>query len=180
MIKRESMEKREEKKAIRSRGIPSKFSLYLPPHYSKEIRAFEANEIATKNIWRVEEVINFVFPKKYQPTYHEISVKFIKAFESKGYFSAKETAEFIKREGISKATFYNRVLPRLKAVGMVKVEREPTLSGKSKKYKMKISLSRSFGNYMNKIGDSWLAFVDDVRSRAKEENEGVKREVESE
>jgi hypothetical protein len=31
---------------------------------------------------------------------------------------------------------------------------------------MRISLCKTFGNYFMKIGDSWLAIVDDARSRA--------------
>jgi hypothetical protein len=35
---------------------------------------------------------------------------------------------------------------------------------------MTILLSKTFGNYLNKIGNSWLAIVDDARyARKKEE-----------
>ena len=76
----------------------------------------------------------------------------------------------MKGNGISKATFYNRVLPRLKRVGLVKVERETIIAMESKrKFRpMRISLSKTFGNYFMKIGDSWLAIVDDARTRKKE------------
>ena len=75
-------------------------------------------------------------------------------------------AEFLKANNISKATFYNRVLLRLKRVGMVKVERETLVNvEKKRKYRpMKISLSKTFGNYLMKIGDSWLAIVDEART----------------
>ncbi len=79
----------------------------------------------------------------------------------------KEISNFIKENNISKATFYNRVLPRLKRVGMIKVERQTVISEKNKqKYRpMIVSLSKTFGNYITKIGESWLAIVDDARSR---------------
>jgi hypothetical protein len=82
---------------------------------------------------------------------------------------ASEITEFVKKNEISKATFYNRVLPRLKRVGMIKVERQTIIAEHNKqKYRpMEISLSKSFGNYLTKIGDSWLALVDDVRTRKK-------------
>ncbi len=153
---------------IESRGIPSKFSFYLPPHYSKEIRTFQnEGETPTRNLWRVEEVLNFVFPKQYQPKYYDIALSFIKMLEEKLVVEGEEIASFIKENNISKATFYNRVLPKLKAVGMVKVERIATEKGRTKNSRMKISLSKTFGNYMMKIADSWLAFVDDARSRKK-------------
>jgi len=47
------------------------------------------------------------------------------------------------------------------------VERETIVAVESKrKYRpMLITLSKTFGNYLMKIGDSWLALVDDARSR---------------
>jgi predicted transcriptional regulator len=157
-----------EKKTISSRGVPSSEAIYLPRHDSQELRTFQdKNESMTRNTWSIEEVINFVFSKKYQPKYHEIAFSFLKLLGEKTQMNGDEIAAFVKNNGISKATFYNRVLPRLKRVGMLKVERETLINVESKrKYRpMKISLSKTFGNYFMKIGDSWLAIVDDARSK---------------
>ena len=156
------------KPTITTRGIPSKESLYLPPYYSSEIRKFQDdNENPLRNYWNLEEIVNFVFPKKYQPKYHEIATKFMELVANKLKLEGKEISNFIKENNISKATFYNRVLPRLKRVGMIKVERQTVISEKNKqKYRpMVVSLSKTFGNYITKIGESWLAIVDDARSR---------------
>lgn len=158
------------KKTIASRGIPSKESFYLPAHYSSEIRKFQDDgENVLRNYWNFEELLNFVFPKKYQPVYNEISIKFMNELIKKSKLGASDLTEFVKSNEISKATFYNRVLPRLKRVGMIKVERQTIIAEHNKqKYRpMEISLSKSFGNYLTKIGDSWLALVDDVRTRKK-------------
>ncbi len=155
------------KKAIASRGVPSSESIYLPPHNSDELRAFQdKNENITRNLWRLEEVVNFIFSKKYQPKYFEGAFSFMKLLTAKVQLSGDETAAFVRDSGISKATFYNRVLPRLRRVGMIKVERETLVPMESKrKFRpMKISLSKTFGNYFMKIGDSWLAIVDDSRT----------------
>jgi hypothetical protein len=50
---------------------------------------------------------------------------------------------------------------------MIKIERETIVPLESRrKYRpMRITLSKTFGNYLMKIGDSWLAIVDDARSR---------------
>ena len=50
---------------------------------------------------------------------------------------------------------------------MLKVERQTLIALESKrKFRpMTISLSKTFGNYLTKIGDSWLVIVDDARSR---------------
>ncbi|MEM4348219.1 MAG: hypothetical protein QXN37_01475 [Candidatus Anstonellaceae archaeon] len=154
--------------SIASRGIPAKDSFYLPAHNSPELRSFQdSNENPTRNVWSLEEVINFVFPKKYQRKYNEVACAFLKLMTEKLTISGEETGKFVALQGISKATFYNRVLPRLKRIGMIKVERQTVVAVESKrKYRpMIISLSKTFGNYLTKIGDSWLAIVDDARSK---------------
>ncbi|MBI5047244.1 hypothetical protein HZC07_05960 [Candidatus Micrarchaeota archaeon] len=158
-----------DKKSIPSRGVPSSESIYLPRHDSPELRNFQdKNETITRNAWNSEELVNFIFSKKYQPKYYEIAIGFIKQLTEKTEVTGDEIANFVKTNTISKATFYNRVLPRLKRVGMIKVERDTVIAIESKrKFRpMRISLSKTFGNYFMKIGDSWLAIVDDARSKA--------------
>jgi hypothetical protein len=157
------------KKGISSRGVPSMESIYLPRHDAPELRSFQdGNESMTRNLWNAEEVTNFIFSKKYQPKYYEIAFGFVKLLCEKTELGGNEIAAYVKSNGVSKATFYNRVLPRLKRVGMIKVERDTVVALESKrKFRpMRISLSKTFGNYFMKIGDSWLAIVDDARSRA--------------
>jgi hypothetical protein len=156
------------KKSIASRGIPSKEAMFLPAFDSPTIRAFQdGNENQTKNIWSLEEILNFVFPKKYQEKYYTIALSFIKFISEKNKVYGEQIGQFIKENNISKATFYNRVLPRLRRVGLIKIEREFLVEKDSKKKfrPMIISLSKTFGNYLCKIGDSWLAFVDETRSK---------------
>ncbi len=160
----------QKKKEIASRGIPSGDSLYLPAHYSEELRAFQdKEETLTRNLWSLEEVMNFVFPKRYQRKYNETALVFMTLLAEKISMRGHEINAFVIQNNVSKATFYNRVLPRLKRVGMLKVERETIIAEESRrKYRpMTISLSKTFGNYLMKIGDSWLAAVDDARSRKK-------------
>jgi len=159
------------RKLIASRGVPSSESIYLPPHYSEELRSFQdSSENPTRNLWSVEEVANFVFSKKYQSTYHDVAVGFMKLLAAKTSLEGPDLSKFVSENNISKATFYNRVLPRLRRVGMIKIERDTIIAAESKrKFRpMRISLSKTFGNYLMKIGDSWLAVVDDARSRKKQ------------
>ncbi len=158
-------------KKITSRGVPASETLYLPAYNSPELRSFQdSNENITRNLWDLDEIVNFVFSKKYQPTYHKIARSFLFLLTQKVRIHGEEIAPFIKENSISKATFYNRVLPRLRRVGMIKVERETLLSleGKKRYRPMIISLSKTFGNYLIKLGDSWLAAVADARTRKKE------------
>jgi len=170
----EEIEAPEEKEGVKptiaSRGIPSKDSLYLPPYNSPELRSFQdGNENISRNTWSLEEVANFIFPKRYQQKYNEIALSFLKLCLEKTILTGEEIGQFVSQNGISKATFYNRVLPRLKRVGVLKVERQTLIALESKrKFRpMTISLSKTFGNYLTKIGDSWLAIVDDARSKKK-------------
>jgi len=158
----------DEKKSIASRGVPSSESLYLPAHNSEELRKFQdESENPTRNIWSLEEVTNFVFSKKYQSKYHQAALLFMRLLTEKTHLGGEDIARFISDNDVSKATFYNRVLPRLRRVGMIKIERETIVAVESKrKYRpMRISLSKTFGNYLMKIGDSWLAIVDDARTK---------------
>ena len=157
---------------ITSRGVPSSESIYLPRYDSEEVRSFEdKDERITRNLWALDELTNFIFSKKYQPKYFDIARSFLKLLLEKVQITGDETGEFVRTHNLSKATFYNRVLPRLKRVGMIKVERDTIVATESKrKFRpMRISLSKTFGNYFLKIGDSWLALVDDARYKRKKE-----------
>ncbi|VVB98631.1 Uncharacterised protein [uncultured archaeon] len=161
-----------EKKTIASRGVPSDDALYLPAHNSAEIRSFQdKDENISRNLWNLEEVTNFVFSRKYQPKYYETALGFLKLLAEKLELGGDEIAAYVKDNNISKATFYNRVLPRLRKVGMIKVERETIVAQESKrKFRpMVVSISKTFGNYLVKIGDSWLALLDDARSRKQQQ-----------
>jgi len=159
---------------IASRGVPSSESIYLPRYDSPELRSFQdQNESMTRNLWNLEELANFIFSKKYQPKYYEIAIGFLRLLSEKTQLTGEEIAGYVRSSGTSKATFYNRVLPRLKRVGMIKVERDTIVAVESKrKFRpMRISLSKTFGNYFMKIGDSWLAAVDDARSRKEKKDQ---------
>ncbi|MBM3229755.1 hypothetical protein FJZ26_04955 [Candidatus Parvarchaeota archaeon] len=164
-----------QKKSIASRGIPSKDSLYLPPFNSPSMRPFEDGSGAiTHTFWDLSEVLNFVFPRHYQLKYNEIAEKFLLQLIKSLTLDGPALGNFVKANGISKATFYNRVLPRLKRIGIIKVERDTlvALESKRKFRPMKIHLSKTFGNYLNKIGNSWHAIVDTAREKAQVKEEG--------
>jgi hypothetical protein len=162
------------KKSIPTRGIPSNESIYLPAHNSPEIRRFQDDsENGTRNVWQLAELVNFIFPSKYQKVYNSIALKFISKVIEKLELNSEDISGFVKENGISKATFYNRILPRLRRVGMIKLEREieSDLKATRKRRRMRISLSRTFGNYFSKIGESWLALVDDARSASEQDKQ---------
>lgn len=155
-----------DKKKVASRGVPSSESLYFPPY--KKVRSFQDDaENPTRNLWTLEEVINFVFPKEYQEVYHKIAFAFVSLIISKQKLNGSDISKFLTDNKFSKATFYNRVLPKLRRTGLIKVERQTIVAvDKKRKFRpMVISISKTFGNYLMKIADSWLAIIDDARSK---------------
>ena len=138
------------------RKTPVALCLYLPPHDSSAVRKFQDGEVPTRNIWPLNSIVEFVFPSQYQSRQYVIALAFLKELEAKGHLKGKEIAQFLRDNKFSKATFYGNVLKKMKRLGMVNVKR----MGKE----LDVSLSKTFGNYLWKISDSWLSFVDEVRS----------------
>jgi len=83
------------------RGVPSSESVYLPPHNSPELRSFQdKEENPTRNLWKLDEVVNFVFSKKYQPKYYEIALKFLEELSRKLVMEGGDIGAFLTREEI--------------------------------------------------------------------------------
>src|SRR3989338_296265 len=102
----------QDSKSIPSRGVPASESLYFPRHDSEELRNFQdKDENLTRNLWNLDEVVNFVFSRKYQAKYYEVALAFMKLLAEKNQLEGSELSGFISANCISKATFYNRVLP---------------------------------------------------------------------
>lgn len=149
--------------SIKSRGIPSAEDFWLPRHDSvKDILGISGDPFDEFGAdWGIEGVFQFVFPKKYKETYHNNSVAFMKVLLSKGEMRAAEIGEWVRTNNVSKATFYNKIIPRLKRVGMLSAERETPAKGAG--YILKPSLT--FHNYLYKMAREWQRIVKTARSK---------------
>jgi hypothetical protein len=151
-------------KQIKSRGIPSDEQLWLPRHDKvREILNLNADPFDEYGAsWELEDVMMFVFPKDYQETYHIHASDFMSLLLShpEGLYST-QIGEWVRTSGVSKATFYNRILPRLKRIGMVAAEREAPR--KNAGYILKPSLT--FHNYLFKIAKEWQRHVKTARAK---------------
>jgi len=105
-----------------SGGIPSGESLWVPSHYGKDLKA--RGGLDKTVFWDVSDVMDFVFPEKFQPTYHAVACKLIAFILKKGYVGKKDISAFMKEHGISKPTLENKVIPKLVRLGLLKRERE--------------------------------------------------------
>jgi len=154
-----------EGKAI-DRGIPGKEVLWLPPHRSVRDVLGKQNPFDEFGAeWTVEDVTQFLFPKKYREKQFEIASKFLVLLLSTPELNSRQLAPFIRQNKFSKATFYNRVLPRLKDAGLVEAKRELSDAGPSKKGRLRLRASLSFHNYLFKLAKEWRRMVLSARAR---------------
>ncbi|MFN3527488.1 MAG: hypothetical protein ACK4YO_00070 [Candidatus Altarchaeaceae archaeon] len=160
-------------KPILSRGIPSKESLFLPKHDGKIINS--KGGLNENIIWDVEDVIDFIFPKIYQPRYHEISVKFVEFLLKEGKLNSEKISKFLKDNNFSKATLENIIIPKLVNFGLIKREREQTMKGKGRK--LILSDSLVFSHYLERISKAWSMIVLTARQKRKVNEEKEKYEI---
>ena len=99
-----------------SRGIPADESLWLPRHYGKEVR--EKGGIDKTVIWNISDLVDFIFPRKYQPRYHEVACAFIDLLLANDLLTKKEISKFLKEKGYSKSTLENKIIPKLVRLGL--------------------------------------------------------------
>jgi hypothetical protein len=145
-----------------SHGIPSDESLWLPSHDGKAVR--EKGGLDKTVIWSVPDVVDFIFPKDFQPKYHEVAVKFVELLLSCEVVTKKEIGKFLKDNGFSKATLENKVIPKLVRFGLIKREREYK-AGLGKGRSLVLSDSLTFTNYLERIGFAWNMLVSTARTR---------------
>jgi len=158
------------KAKVISRGVPAKESLWLDDvrkrrdewQYHKKVRL------------DLGQLVQIIFPKQYQPKYHDITIKFMQFLLSKGRLEGEDTGKFITENNYSKATFYNIILPRLRKVGMVKLLREEfNISKDKQKYYRKIIMpSKQFSILFAKLAEEYETILDTADAKR-----GVKDEV---
>lgn len=147
-----------------SRGIPSKESMWLPPKASVFLK--KKGGLGGDTLWNFEEIVDFVFPKIYQPKYYEVAIEFLKLFYEKKIIRSKDISDFLKKKGYSKATLENIVIPKLKKCGLLEGKREIEEGMGSKRRPLILELSLTFSNYLEKIAMNWKFFVNDARMKA--------------
>ncbi|NCN65009.1 MAG: hypothetical protein GW779_05290 [Candidatus Altiarchaeum hamiconexum] len=151
-----------------SKGVKSKDSLYIPRHDGKFIR--DKGGLDKNIIWNVEDVIDFIFPKIYQPRYNEIAVKFINFVLEYEKTGKEEITGFLKDNKYSRSTLENEIIPKLVCFGLLKREREQAKSGKSRY--LILSDSLTFSNYLERIAGAWSMIVLTARQKRKVKKQG--------
>ncbi len=150
-----------------TRGIPSAESLWLPPHYGKDLKA--KGGLDKTVIWEVSDVVDFIFPKKYQPMYHKVATSLLELLLEKGTLTKKEISEFLKANNFSRSTLENKIIPKLVRFGFIKRERE-IVPGMKKGRGLILTDSLTFTNYLERIGFGWNTLVSTARKKKETEN----------
>lgn len=145
-----------------TRGIPADESMWIPRHYGKEIR--DKGGLDKAVIWSVEDIIDFIFPRRYQPTYFKVASDFVDLLLKNEVLTKKEISEFLKQGHYSRSTLENKIIPKLVRFGLIKRERE--LEGSLKKGRsLLLSESLTFTNYLERIAFAWNSLVSTARRK---------------
>jgi len=154
-----------------SGGIPSGESLWVPSHYGKDLKA--KGGLDKTVFWSVPDVLDFVFPEKFQPVYHDVACKLVDLILTRGYLGKKDISKFMKDNSISRSTLENKVIPKLVRFGFLKRERE-FKTGLGKGRGLVLSESLTFTTYLERIGFGWNMLVSTARKK-KQDSEVVKQ-----
>ncbi|VVB54938.1 Uncharacterised protein [uncultured archaeon] len=145
-----------------SSGIPSADSLWLPPHQGKEIK--RKGGLDPNVHWAVEDVVDFIFPRRYQPTYHIVACDFLNLVLASKRVGKKEISEFLQTTGHSKSTLENKVVPKLARFGLIKRERL-AMGTMGRGRPLVVSESLTFSNYLSRIAGAWNVNVVTARKK---------------
>lgn len=154
-----------------SHGIPVAESLWLPSHYGRDVK--DKGGLDKTVIWGASDVVDFIFPAKYQPKYHEVAVKFIELLLSSDVVTKREISRFLKENEYSRATLENKVIPKLVRFGLIQREREYK-AGIGKGRSLVLSDSLTFTNYLERVAFAWNMLVSTARAkRVRQDKLGV-------
>lgn len=145
-----------------SSGIPSNESMWLPAHYGVELKHKGGLDKAV--YWDPSEVVDFIFPRRYQPVYHKVASDFITLALEKDWVTKREIGQFLKANGYSKSTLENKIIPKLVRFGLLKREREIT-AGMGEGRSLILSDSLTFTNYLERIAFGWNMLVSTSRKK---------------
>jgi len=151
-----------------TKGIPVMESLWIPSHYGPEIK--NKGGLDKNIIWGIDDVIDFIFPRKYQPTYFKIATDFIGVLLERESITKKEISKFLREKNYSRSTLENKIIPKLVRFGLIKRERELVgRLGKGRGLILKESLT--FSNYLERIAFAWQSLVSTARlKRARDQD----------
>ena len=157
-----------------SRGVPSDETLWVPHKGGADLK--RKGGLSDEIPWDYDDIIDFIFPQKYQPKYYRVACDFMQMVLEHEVIRTTEITRFLKKTGYSKATLENKIIPKLKRFGLLKGARE--LTGRMERGRpLVLTPSLTFTTYLTKIASEWKSVVKDARRqlKLKHERENMER-----
>jgi len=147
------------------KGIPSSESLRFP---EKGGRKF-GNKIWDQSFrWKVEDLVEFLFPQERMPRFHETAVEYLKFILENGDTLEDGKKEFCNQSGCAWGTLKKSIIPKLYRFGLItRTRRVPITTsyktnGNRKSYEKE---SLRFSTMLRKMADEWESMVNTARLR---------------
>lgn len=152
-------------KSTNWKGIPSKYALCFP---EKGGRRFGQKIWDDKFRWKIDDLIEFLFPKDKMPVFHEVAVEYLKFLLENGRNTENGKKEFCRIKGYSMNTLRKNIIPKLYRFGLIQRTRKlpKTVKWNIKSKRQSIEQeSLQFSTMMRKMADEWEAMVETARLR---------------
>ena len=140
-------------KELSSRGVPASESLWLDNLEQREDKWKDELSLGLT----MKHILQMVFPKKYQPIYYDMSLSFMNLVLSEKTVSGTRIKEMLQHNNFSKATFHNKILPRLKSVGMIKAIKQN--NGNSDSSRVAYTYDTSFSNFFEIVCNDYKRII---------------------
>ncbi len=152
------------KEKIVPKGIPAEEAFWLPDHSKIHEILGKTNPFDEFGVeWRVEDLMQFLFPKRYREIQHKFATQLVEfMIANGGEINYMQLGDFVESTGVSKATLYNKIVPRLLDAGMIERHRK---NPESEKGPYRLEMSQSFHNYLFKMAKEWRRMVSTARNR---------------
>lgn len=159
------------------KGIPSKESLWFPEKGGRKY----GNKIWDHSFrWRVEDLVEFLFPSERMPRFNETAIEYIKFILENGDTLEDGKKEFCLKSGCSWGTLKKSIIPKLYRFGLISRTRALpkngawTIKSNRKSYEKE---SLRFSTMLRKLADEWEAMVSTGRMRRQVDDTREKEEM---
>ncbi|MFB6089255.1 MAG: hypothetical protein ABEK36_05745 [Candidatus Aenigmatarchaeota archaeon] len=136
---------------IKGETLKNKESLYFP-----SVQGNDWKNIDKDIRWGLEDIINHVFPEKYQTRSNEYAGKLMRfVVENPEGVDKNMLGKFLEDNDIPESTAYNVVIPKLVRFGLLEREREENESNPSRGWYMILKPSISYSSHLSKLASEW-------------------------
>lgn len=120
--------------------------------------------------WDLGDVVNHVFPRRYQERSHSHAVKLLGlVMENPKGVGKTALSAFFRDSQIPEATAYNVIIPKLVRFGLVERRRETNATNPSKGWFMVLKPSTAFSSHLSKLAAEWRSIYKTAEQKTDKE-----------